>query len=398
MPYFSVEIMDRISDLERKYVLEALDNGFRASRKNIFNRRLEKEFSEKFGINYAIAHVNGTCTMHSALSALGVKSGDEVIVPSLTMSSPSLAVLHNNSVPVFADVDANTFNIDSNSVRKCITPKTKAIISVALYGLPPDYDELLKICNEHGLFLIEDNALCFSGTYHGKIVGSFGHFASHSFQGSKHISSGEGGMLITNYVLLAEKARRFISLGFNGLTASGSTLTPDQIQNPAFDRHLSLGYNYKMSELCAAVALAQLQRSYELVEQRIAVAKLYDEVVSGCDFLTPQHQPDDIQNTYWTYAMVLNTDKPEKDWYRFKELFNKNGGDSFYAAWKLSYNEPLFQREVQHYENVWQQYSNDLCPTAEYLQPRLIQLKNNYWDFNDAKKQAEILDKTIRMF
>ncbi len=387
--------MDRISALERKYVLEALDNGFRASKKNYFTQKLEHEFAETFQVQYAIAHANGTCTMHSALVALDVKPGDEVIVPSLTMSAPALAVLHNQSVPVFADADLETFNISPQSVSKLITPNTKAIISVSLYGLPPDYDELLKICHHHGLYLIEDNALCFSGNYHGKKVGSFGHFASYSFQGSKHLSSGEGGMLITSRETLAEKARRFCGLGFNGITASGGKLTRDDIQDPDFDRHLTLGFNYKMSELCAAVALAQLQRADEIVDQRIAVAKLYQQAIAGFDIVKPQLQPEYTENCYWTYAMILQTGHPKTDWHRFRQLFRKNGGDGFYAAWKLSYNEPLFQHQVQYEDAVWQQYTPELCPTAEYLQPRLIQLKTNYSDIAEAEKQAGILYKTL---
>ena len=169
--------MKRFSELEKKYVLETIDNEFSTSLNSIFNNRLEKKLSEIFNVKYAIGHVNGTATMHTALAALSVKPGDEVIVPPLTMSSTALAVLQNNSIPVFADVDIKTFNIDPNVVKKNITKKTKAIISVSLYGLSPDYDELLKICREYNLFLIEDNAECFLGEYKGKIVGQFGDFA-----------------------------------------------------------------------------------------------------------------------------------------------------------------------------------------------------------------------------
>jgi len=153
--------MNRFTELENKYVLEAIENEFSTSKNGIFNNKLEKKFSELFDVKYSIGHVNGTQTMHTALAALEVKAGDEVIVPPLTMSSTSLAVLQNNSIPVFADVDLKTFNISPDSIRKCITEKTRAIITVALYGLSPDYDEILSICKEHNLYLIEDNAECF---------------------------------------------------------------------------------------------------------------------------------------------------------------------------------------------------------------------------------------------
>jgi len=390
--------MQRISELERKYVLEALDNGFRTSLNSVFNNRMERKFAEILNVKYAIGHVNGTATMHTALAALGVKPGDEVIVPPLTMLSTTLAVLHNNSIPVFADVDPDTFNIYPQSIRKKITAKTKAIISVSLFGLVADYDELLKICNQHNLFLIEDNAQCLLGQYKGEMAGQFGSFASYSFQASKHITCGEGGMLTTNDKTLADKARRFSSLGYASVGASEGKISRDEIQDPKYDRHLSLGFNYRMSEVNAAVTLGQLERVYELVENRIKAAKLFDEAVGDTDLLKKQTVPDGCKHTYWSYGLVLKTDNPGVDWYRFRELFKKNGGDNYYSAWKLSYMEPLLRNEIQTMPGIWQRYSAGLCPNAEYLQPRMIQLKTNYWDLSEAERQAQVLQETIREF
>ena len=176
--------MERISELEKKYVLEALDNQFRTSTNSIFTKRLEDLFSKVFNNKYSISHVNGTATLHTALAALGVTKGDEVIVPPLTMSSTAISVLQNQSIPIFADVNNHTFNIDPESIVRCITDKTKAIMAVSLYGLSPDYDKIIDICKKYNTFLIEDNAECFLGYYKGKIVGSFGDFRSFSFQAS----------------------------------------------------------------------------------------------------------------------------------------------------------------------------------------------------------------------
>ena len=151
-------IMERITQLERDYVNQVLDNAFATSLNSVFNNRLEAAFAKQFHSNYAIGHCNGTETMHTALASLGVKPGDEVIVPALTMTSTSLAVLHNGSIPVFADVDPDTFVLTAESIAKVITPKTKAVITVSLYGLSPDYDSILELCQKHNLFLIEDNA------------------------------------------------------------------------------------------------------------------------------------------------------------------------------------------------------------------------------------------------
>jgi perosamine synthetase len=389
--------MDRIGSLEHKYVIDVLNNQFETSKNSIYNNKLEKAFAERFNAKYAIGHMNGTATMHTALVAAGVQPGDEVIVPPLTMSSTSLAVLHNGSIPVYADVDPLTFNISPEGIRKVITDKTKAIITVSLYGLSPDYDEILKICNEYNLFLIEDNAECFLGKYKGKLVGEFGHFASFSFQASKHITAGEGGMLTCNDEKLANKARQFSSLGYAGVSAKQGKITKNDIQSPDYNRHVVVGFNYRMSELQAACTLGQLERLDELVEQRITVATMFDEVVKSCVFLRPQHNPEDYVNSYWTYVLVLDTEDP-REWFRFRELWQKNGGDGYYSAWKLSYHEPLFMNEVQQYKGVWQDYASSLCPNAEYLQPRLIQLKTNYWNLDEAEKQVDILKKTINEF
>lgn len=390
--------MKRISDLERKYVLEALDNEFATSKNGIFTNRMESKFSEIFENEFSISHVNGTATMHTALHALGVKEGDEVIVPSLTMSSTSLCVLQNGSIPVFADVDINTFNIDPKSIREKITKKTKAIITVSLYGLSPEYDEIMEICKEHNLFLIEDNAECFLGYYKGKLVGTFGDFSSYSFQASKHISCGEGGMLTTNNVELADIARRFTSLGYAGVSAKQAKITRNDIQDPNYNRHVSVGYNYRMSEVQSAVILGQLERIEGLVDIRLKVAKIFDEAIKGSKLVRKQHTPDYCINSYWSYSMVLNTNNPTVDWYRFRDLFQKNGGDGYYAAWKLTYMEPLFLEEIQDYPGVYQKYEKGLCPNSEFLQERMIQLKTNYWNLDEAKIQADILKKTLNEF
>ncbi|MDD3138612.1 MAG: DegT/DnrJ/EryC1/StrS family aminotransferase [Lachnospiraceae bacterium] len=390
--------MERISNLEREYVNKALENSFSTSKNSIFNNKLEKEFAQRFHSRFAIGSSNGTATLHTAIAALGIKPGDEVICPALTMTSTSLGILQNGSIPVFADSDLDTFNITASSIEKVITPKTKAVMTVALYGLSPDYDTILEVCKKYNLYLIEDNAECFLGKYKGKYVGEFGDFASFSFQASKHLTCGEGGMLITNNQNLADEARRFGCLGYAGVSASQGKITRDDIQNPQYNRHVSMGFNYRMSELQAAVALGQLERAEELVRLRQDVAKLYDEAINGSTLLKRQLEPVDTVNSYWSYSLVLNTNNPEIDWFRFRDLYKKNGGDGFYAAWKLSYNEPLFKNIIQQYPGVWQKYDKNLCPNAEYLQSRMIQLKTNYWDISEAKEQARILKATINNF
>lgn len=398
--------MKRIGDKEKEYVMEVLETQFRASAGSTMTNRLERAFAEKFGVKYAIAHVNGTATLHSALAAAGVGPGDEVIVPTLTMSSTAFAVLHANAVPVFADIDLDTFTIAPDDIRKKVTEHTRAIIPVAIYGLSPDMDEIMKIANKHGLTVIEDDAQCFLGYYKGKIVGSIGHMASFSFQSSKHITSGEGGMITTNDEELANRVRRFNSLGYAGVSANKGKITKEDIQDPKYERHVSLGFNYRLSELCSAVVLAQVERLEELVQKRIEVANLYAQAIEGCDWLKPQKVPEGYKHSYWTYVLKLDSD--EIDWYQFRKKYMELGGDGIYAAWQLSYLEPVFRNyafyqkgcpvRCPHYRGKLLEYHPGLCPTAEYIQPRLLQFKTNYFDINIAKQKADALAKTIEYF
>lgn len=390
--------MERISELEKKYVMDALNNAFATSKNSIYNNKIESKFAELFNSKYAIGHCNGTATLHVALMACGIQPGDEVIVPALTMSSTSIPVVLCGAVPVFADSDLDTFEISADSIEKCITSKTKAIITVSLYGLAPDYDRIVDICKKNNLYLIEDNAECFLGKYKGKLVGEFGDFSSFSFQASKHITTGEGGMLTTNSEELADKARRLNCLGYAGVSAKQGKITRNDIQDPNYSRHISFGYNYRMSELQAACALGQIERAEELVAKRIEVAKIFDEAIEGQSLLKRQAELEGYVNSYWAYCLVLNTENPDEDWYKFRDMFQKNGGDGYYAAWKLSYNEPAYQNILQNQEGVWQKYDENCCPNAEYLQKRMIQLKTNYWDIDEAKKQASVLKKTIAEF
>src|SRR4051812_17413676 len=254
----------RISGLEYQYVREVLDSQFRSSAGSLMNTRLERAFAERFECQYAIAFVNGTATLHAALAAAGIGPGDEVIVPPLTMASTSFAVLHCGAVPVFSDIDPKSWTLDPRSVEQRVTSRTKAIIPVSIYGLSPDMDPLMEICRRHSLFCLEDDAQCFLGYYRGRVVGSIGHASSFSFQSSKHITSGESGIVTTNDGELADRIRRFNSLGYAAVGGKKGKITKTDIQDPGYERHASIGYNYRMPELCAAGALAQLERLGEV--------------------------------------------------------------------------------------------------------------------------------------
>ena len=394
--------IDRISDLERQYVNEVLDGGFASAKNYSFVTRLEKEFAEKFNSKYAIAMVNGTVTLHCALEAAGVGEGDEVIVPALTMSSTNICVLQANAIPVFADIDPDTLTISVEDIKKKITPRTKAIIPVSVYGLSPDIDAIMEVANEHGLTVIEDDAECFLGYYKGRVVGSTAHMSSFSFQASKHMTAGEGGMVTTNDPDLALKLRRYSGLGYGSIGLEKGRITKDDIQSPTFERHVVMGWNYRPSDLCGAVALAQLERLDELVEMREISAKHFLDAAAPFDWLVPQATPEGYVNSYWAFVLKLDTNKVA--WQDFRKKFMELGGHGIYGAWVLGHLEPMYRNQaflgrekiIARYGEY--KYGKGLCPVAEAIQPTLLQFKTNYWDEADSVAQAEILRKTAEFF
>ena len=394
--------MERISDLERKYVNEVLDNGFASEKNYSFVTRLEKEFAKRFNSKYAIAMVNGTATLHAALESAGVGEGDEVIIPALTMSSTNMAVLHANAIPVFADIDPYTWTISVEDIKRKISNKTKAIIPVSIYGLSSDIDDIMTIAKQHSIIVIEDDAQCFLGYYKGRVVGTTAHMSSFSFQAGKHMTSGEGGMVITDDAELALMLRRFSGLGYGSIGLDKGRISKDDIQSPYFERHVMLGWNYRPSDLCGAVALAQLERLDELVDARKNAAKYLKEAVADYDYLTPQAEPEGYQSAYWTMVLKLDTDRVS--WEQFRKKFMNYGGDGIYGAWKLGYLEPMYQKQnLMGREKMLSRYGvhtyeSGLCPVAEEIQPKLLQFKTNYWNESDAIQQAEILRKTAKSF
>ncbi len=381
--------IERISNKEKKYIEEVLSNNFRTSSGNSMNSKLEKAFSKLYGTDYAITFINGTTTMHATLLAAGIGEGDEVIVPPLTMASTTFAVLNAGAIPIYADVDEETFQINPKSILEKLTKKTKAIITVALYGLSPEMDEIMAIVKINDLFVLEDNAETMLSYYKGKLAGTLGHAASFSFQSSKHLTAGEGGIIITNDEKLALDIRRISSLGYSGVSSDKGKITKNDIQLPNYSRHVSTGFNFRMPELCAAVVLGQLERVNELVDRRIEVASLFLEILSKVKWLLPQKTPDYSINSYWT--LVARLKHPSIDWMTFRDKFQKLGGDGIYAPWKLTYQEPF-------YKDLKEKEQNPSCPVAESLQTSLLQFKTNYWKWDEAKRQAEILKKTIDFF
>ena len=388
---------------ELEYLTKVLNSENWTSTAGSWNQTLESEFSNKFQSEYTITFNSGTSTLHAALLAVGVQPGDEVLSPALTVIMDTTATIHANAVPVYVDIDPHTFNMDPDDLERKITPKSKAIIVVALYGLPCNMDRIMEIANKHNLPVIEDNAQCFLGEYKGKLAGTFGDIASYSFENSKHMSCGEGGAITSNSEKLATAARKISNHGFINSTAKeGRTkLNLDVFQNPNYKRHDEIGWNYRLSEFSAAVTLAQLEKLDEIVERRIEVANMFLDVIdeTNCGFLIPQLQPEGYKNSYWSLALLFEEEKCGMSWQDFRKRYVNNGGDGIYGAWSVPYLEPVmaegnFKKMNPHiYENI--SYPKGLCPVAEAVQQKIMQLKTNYRNLKLARQKADRFKQTI---
>ena len=400
----------RFDDKEITYIQEVLQSNFMSSTMGNMNQRFEKAFSSKCNARYGISLNSGTSTMHACLAAIGVGPGDEVIVPALTVISTASVVLHQNAVPIFADIDPKTFTIDINDVERKITKRTKAIIPVSLYGLCSDFDPLLELAEKYGLTIIEDAAQSHLARYKGRTSGSICHMTSFSFENSKHITTGDGGMVTTNDERLAVLVRKFATLGYAGLSADDGRvrkILKDELQSPGYERHDGFGWNYRMPEVAAAVGLAQVDKIDRFVTMRKKVASMYATVIEeeACDFLTPQQTPIGYENSYFTFAARFDAPKAGLSWSDFRNLYKGYGGDGIYAAWLPVYLEPVMRNLAFYgkgcpvrcplYEGSVD-YKPGLCPVAETVQPSLMQFVNNYRDEEEAKPKVEALRAAIR--
>ncbi|NUQ64051.1 MAG: DegT/DnrJ/EryC1/StrS family aminotransferase [Pirellulales bacterium] len=398
----------RVSPKAYEYVNAVLDFGFHNAHSVGMTARLEREFASRMGQKHGIAHANGTATLQSALLAADVGVGDEVIVPAFTVFSTPAAPLQCNAVPIVADVDPETWTLDVEDVRRKLSPRTKAIIPVSICGLMPDMDPIMDIARQRNLIVIEDNAQGYLCEYHGRVSGSIGHLASFSFQASKTVTCGDGGILICSDDALALAARRAATIGFRDLSVRpGATVVPEELRcRPDYKRHSTLGWNQRLPEIACAVALAELERVDELVAMRVGSAEAFAEVVDRCDWLTPQRVPAGYRHTYWTYPIKIERDDVE--WSAFHHRFVELGGDGFYGAYSPAHLEEVFGRLTEairthperypHWAPYWPDYSPGLCPNWESIQPRIAMLKTNYFNIDDARRQAEILERTIQAF
>lgn len=277
---------------EKRYVNECLDTNWISS-KGKFVEKFEKDFANFINSNHATAVCNGTVALHLALVALGISKSDEVIVPTLTYISSVNAIRYCNATPVFVDSVQETWQIDPEDVRKKITPRTKAIMCVHLYGHACEMDELVKIAKENDLFLIEDCAEAIGTLYKGQHVGTFGDIATFSFYGNKTITTGEGGMVTTNDETLHDRVVHFKGQGLAKYRQYW---------------HDVIGYNYRMTNICAAIGLAQLENVDKIIIKKRQIAKWYKEGFKNTS-INFHTEKEHTTHSYWMCSILV--EKPE---------------------------------------------------------------------------------------
>jgi perosamine synthetase len=280
---------------EKKYVNECLDSTWISS-KGKFIAEFEDSFKSYIGARHAATVSNGTVAIHLALLALGIGPEAEVIVPTLTYVASVNAIAYTGATPVFCDSLKSTWQMDPDDVRRKITPHTRAILAVHLYGQPCEMEELVKIAREHNLFLVEDCAEAFGTHYKGRHVGTFGDIGTFSFFGNKTITTGEGGMVVTDDDTLHDRMTHFKGQGLAKYREYW---------------HDVIGYNYRMTNICAAIGLAQLERANSVIGQKRQIAEWYKRELKEYP-LTFQEETGDVQHSYWMVS-ILVPDAADRD-------------------------------------------------------------------------------------
>ncbi len=319
---------------EKKYVNECLDTSWISSRGE-FIPRFENDFRKFIGVEHATAVSNGTVALHLAIVTLGIGPGDEVIVPSFTYIASVSTIAITGATPVFVDSLEDTWQMDPQDVKRKITIHTKAIMAVHLYGHPCEMDELVKIAKENNLFLIEDCAEAFGSTYKKKHVGTFGDLATFSFYGNKTITTGEGGMVVTNDETLYDRAYH---LKMHGLAKYRQYW------------HDVLGFNYRMTNICAAIGLAQIEKANEKILKKRQIAKWYNDALKD---LPVKHHGEygEVFHSYWMYSILVESPKIREE---LREYLNDRGIETRPTFFPV-HTMPMFSHKFQK------------LPVAEYL-------------------------------
>ncbi len=280
-----------LNEIETNNILDALSTGAISGFFGTYITKFENDFAKFCGVEHGIAVTSGTTALHLAMIVLDIKEGDEVIVPTYTNMASFFAVMYQGATPVAVDIEKDTWNMDVSKIEPLINKNTKAIMPVHIFGHSVDMDPLLELARKYNLAVVEDCAQAHGAEYKGRRVGSMGDIGCFSFYANKIITTGEGGMLVTNNAEYAERAKSVKCLAFGDKNKF---------------MHKELGYNYRMTNLQAAIGCAQLNKIDEIIQRKRMIASWYTELLKGSDLLTLPVEREGYKNMYWMYHIVLS--------------------------------------------------------------------------------------------
>lgn len=355
-----------VGDLEKKYLNNAIDKGY-VSTVGPFVSEFERKFAEYLDVKKAVSTQSGTTALHIALDELGIDKGDEVIVPALTFIASINPIMYVRAKPVFADVDAKTWNINPEEIEKRITKKTKAIIPVHFYGNPCNMDEILDIAKKHRLYIIEDATESLGARYKNKYIGTFGDFGCFSFNGNKIITTGGGGMVIGNNEKRLEHIKFLANQG------------RDESKGYYYSE---IGFNYRMTNLEAALGLAQMERSDEFLMKKRKFNKIYREELKSINFICFQEEYKNAESSRWLSCIIFEKaiDIPTLQ----KELKDK-GIPTRRIFMPVTEFPPYKKYKRAVYANSYRIYERGLCLPSSTLNSE-----------DDIRYVCKVLEETIQ--
>ncbi|MCQ9207274.1 MAG: DegT/DnrJ/EryC1/StrS family aminotransferase [Omnitrophica bacterium] len=363
-PYFDSE--------ELAEIRKVLDSGWVARGPKV--KEFETEIAGRLNIKYAIAVTNCTSALHLSLLALGIREGDEVLVADYTFPATGHAVLHCKAKPVFVDVDLKTYNVDPGSIPKKITRKTKAIIPVHTFGQPAEMDKIMKIADKHGLWVIEDAACAFGAKYKNKFAGTIGDIGCFSLHGRKGITTGEGGIVVTDSKDLSQRVK---SLSAFGMTALPRDRKSEDM--PFIPRFTSTGYNYKMSDVAAALGIAQLRKLAKITKRKRSLAGYWYKKLKKIKFIACPHVSENTTHVYQSYVVLIDK-RIDRD--KMIEMLMKKGIQVAIGTY-ASHLQPVYD-------------SKDKCPNSSDAFKRALALPIYYTlEEKDIDIATEIIEEVL---
>ncbi|MHA1338724.1 MAG: DegT/DnrJ/EryC1/StrS family aminotransferase [Promethearchaeota archaeon] len=387
---------NKYGKLEKKYLNEVIDSGHLFYVKGKMTEKLLKTVRKYFNIKYVAAMSSGTAAIHCAIAALQIPPGNEVITTPITDMGTLIGLLYQNLIPVFADVDSNTYNITAESIKKTITDKTKAIIVVHLAGNPAEMDEIMELAQERGIFVIEDCAQAYGAKYKGKLVGTIGDIGCYSLNAYKHISAGDGGFIITNNEDLGILAENYADKFYD--------------RNNKCGRLSALAPNYRITELQSAVALAQFSKLEDITLKRHQLGNLFNKEISDLEGIYPHKVHNYNYSTYWFTMFRIDPNILNCDRDKFVKSLHLSGFSQASAGYipKPIYLESVFVNKSFFPKNIWPaeiisgkkyEYTKGLCPNAEHVLNTAIRVPiDEFMNEKTIIKRTQIIKKVYSKY